>query len=151
MGARKKKPPRRAVMKGGRLLWEIIKLNHLQYYLFVYLLAILVVSLILQLVEPGIASFGDAVWYCFALITTIGLGDITAVTLVGRLLSMVLGICSLFVVAITTAMVINFYQEKLRMRQNESVLLFLDKIEHLPELSREELEELSERIQKLKR
>ena len=33
-------------------------------------------------------------------------------------------------------------------RQDETVSTFLEKLEHLPELSKEELEELSERVKK---
>jgi len=61
--------------------------------------------------EPAIESFGDGLWYCFALVTTIGFGDITAVTVAGRILSVILGIYGIIVVALITSIIINFYNE----------------------------------------
>ncbi|MCR5816973.1 MAG: potassium channel family protein, partial [Ruminococcus sp.] len=52
-------------------------------------LVILIVSCSLMLSslngETDINSFGDGLWYCFAIVTTIGFGDITAHTYIGRI------------------------------------------------------------------
>ena len=68
-------------------------------------------SLLLTSIEPGMTSFFDALWYCFALVTTTGFGDITAVTTVGRLLSFILGAYGIIVVALVTSIIVNFYAE----------------------------------------
>ena len=47
----------------------------------------------------------------FALVTTIGFGDITAVTDLGRTMSVVLGIYGIIVVALITSIIVNFYGE----------------------------------------
>ncbi len=57
------------------------------------------------------SSYKDALWYCFALVTTIGFGDITAVTDLGRTMSVVLGIYGIIVVALITSIIVNFYGE----------------------------------------
>ena len=61
--------------------------------------------------EPMIESYPDALWYCFAIITTIGFGDITAVTPFGRILSVFLGIYGIIVVSLITSIIVNFYNE----------------------------------------
>ncbi len=61
--------------------------------------------------EPNISSFSDAVWYCFAIVTTIGFGDITAVTFKGRILSVILGLYGIVVVSLITSVIVNFYSE----------------------------------------
>ena len=61
--------------------------------------------------EPNISSFSDAVWYCFAIVTTIGFGDITAVTIKGRILSIILGLYGIVVVSLITSVIVNFYSE----------------------------------------
>ncbi len=43
--------------------------------------------------------------------TTIGFGDITATTGIGRLLSVILGIYGIIVVALITSVIVNFYNE----------------------------------------
>lgn len=132
-------------MRGWRILWKIIKMDHLDAFFWAYVGEILVVSVILVAVEPEIHDMGNALWYCFEVITTIGFGDMVAVTMIGRAVTIILGLTSLFAIAIMTSLIVDYTQERMRVRQNESVLLFLDKMERLPELSKEELTELSEK------
>ena len=61
-----------------------------------------------------IHSFGDALWYCFAIVTTIGFGDFTVTTLIRRVLSVILGIYGIVVVALITSIIVNFYGEMRR-------------------------------------
>ena len=86
------------------------------------LILIISFSLVLTSFEESIPTFGDALWYCFAIVTTIGFGDITASTGIGRVLSVVLGIYGIIVVALITSIIINFYSETkdVRMTDNES-------------------------------
>ena len=76
-------------------------------------LMILIVSFsfVLQIVEPGMENYFDAMWYCFAIVTTIGFGDIVATNSIGRVLSVILGIYGLVVVALITSIIVNFYSE----------------------------------------
>ena len=81
------------------------------YGLFVLILSF---SFIFYLEEPDILTFGDGLWYSFAIVTTIGFGDFAAVTLIGRILSVVLGAYGLVVVAVLTSIIINFYNETVK-------------------------------------
>ena len=77
--------------------------------LFGLLTMIVCFSIILTSIEPNIETFPDALWYCFAVVTTIGFGDVVAVTPAGRILSVMLGIYGLIVVAVITSIIVNFY------------------------------------------
>jgi len=138
-------------MRSSKLLIKIIKDNHMERFIITYLALILVCCAVVMAAEPGINNMADAIWYIFALITSTGFGDFIAVSLVGRTVSILLGIYSIFVIALMTALVIDLYQEKLRIRQNESIMLFLDKMERLPELSSEELADMSEKVKAFKK
>ena len=72
---------------------------------------IVVASLILIHVEPSMSNLPDALWYCFAVVTTIGFGDFTAVTPVGRIVTVFLGIYGIIVVAVLTSIIVNYYNE----------------------------------------
>ncbi len=103
-----------------------------------------------RLVEPDIHRYGDALWYCYAVISTAGFGDIVTVTLIGKICSVLLTIYTIFVVAIVTGVVVNFYTQLVEMQQKETLAMFMDKLERLPELSKEELEHISQKVRKFR-
>ena len=92
-------------------LKKIVRKTYAAEILFGIVLLIVAFSLVFPYVEEGIATFSDALWYCFAIVTTIGFGDFSAVTPVGRLLSVILGLYGIVVVALITSIIVNFYGE----------------------------------------
>ena len=68
-------------------------------------------SLLLSFYEPKMTTFGDAMWYCFAVVTTIGFGDFAATTIVGRVVTVILGMYGIVMVAVITSIIVNFYNE----------------------------------------
>jgi voltage-gated potassium channel len=57
---------------------------------------------------------------------------------------------SIFFLAVLTASVVSYCSELMLARRNESLALFMDRLEHLDELSPEELKELSSKVRTLK-
>ena len=94
-----------------KVLFKIIVKTYALEVLFGLLTMMIAFSLILMIYEPQMAAFPDALWYCFAVVTTIGFGDIQAVTHIGRAISVVLGLYGIIVVAIITSIIVNFYNE----------------------------------------
>ena len=92
-------------------LKKIIRKTYAAEILFGIVLLIVAFSLVLPHFEEGIPTFNDALWYCFAIVTTIGFGDFSAVTPIGRLLSVILGLYGIIVVALITSIIVNFYGE----------------------------------------
>ena len=93
------------------ILFKIVVKTFALEVLFGLLALMVASSLILMAVEPTITNFGDGLWYCFAVVTTIGFGDFHAETIVGRLISVVLGIYGIVAVAVITSIIVNFYNE----------------------------------------
>ena len=92
-------------------LKKIVRKTSAAEILFGIVLLIVAFSLVFPHLEEGIATFNDALWYCFAIVTTIGFGDFSAVTPIGRLLSVILGLYGIIVVALITSIIVNFYGE----------------------------------------
>lgn len=101
------------------ILKKIIRKTYAAEILFGIVLLIVAFSLILPAFEESIPTFWDALWYCFAIVTTIGFGDITAVSVAGRILSVILGIYGIIVVSLITSIIVNFYGEMRREEGDE--------------------------------
>ncbi|MEQ2842771.1 potassium channel family protein [Dorea longicatena] len=135
-------------MKKLRMLWGILRHTHADRILLGFVLFLLADAAIIQIVEPDINRYGDALWYCYAVISTAGFGDIVAVTFIGKACSVFLTIYTLFVVAIVTGVVVNFYTQLVELQRKETLAAFMDKLERLPELSKDELETISRNIKR---
>ena len=94
-----------------KILFKIILNTFSLEILFGLLTMIVCFSLVFMRVEENINSFPEALWYCFAVVTTIGFGDLVAVTPIGRILTVILGLYGIVVVAVITSIVVNFYNE----------------------------------------
>lgn len=101
----------------GTLL-HILKESYAKEILSGLVFAMVVASFLLVFIEPDINSFGDGIWYCFALVTTIGFGDKVATTAPGRLISVLIGIYGIVVVALVTSVIVNIYTEKKEQDKN---------------------------------
>lgn len=66
-----------------------------------------------------------------------------------RFLSILLSVYSIGMIAIITSTVVTYHQIKIKTQANETLILFMDKLERLPELNKEELEEISDKIKQL--
>ena len=94
-----------------RVLFKIIIRTFALEVLFGLIATMVASALVLMTVEDTLTNFGDSLWYCFAVVTTIGFGDIVATTLIGRLVSVVLGMYGIIAVAVITSIIVNFYNE----------------------------------------
>lgn len=138
-------------MKKTRLLKMVFKQTGALKLLISYIIVFSAVSVGVWIVEPHIDSLFDSVWYCFSVATTIGFGDITAVTFLGRAMSIFLSICSVLIIAVVPGIITSYYIESTKLKANESSAKFIDDLEHLPELSKEELTQLSEKVKNFHR
>ena len=92
-------------------LARIVRKTYAAEIILGLLLLIFAFSYVLEACEDSIQTFEDGLWYCFAIVTTIGFGDITATGLLGRILSVILGVYGIIVVALITSIIVNFYGE----------------------------------------
>lgn len=92
-----------------KVFLDILLKTHTFDVLICLLAMIIAFSFLFPMFEDSITNYWDAMWYCFAVITTIGFGDFAAETAVGRILTVVLGIYGIVIVAILTSVIVNYY------------------------------------------
>ena len=137
-------------MRRLKVLAGILKRTRADKILVGFIVFLFAVAAVIELAEPDINRYGDALWYCYAVISTAGFGDVVAVTFIGKICSVLLTVYAIFVTAIVTGVVVNFYTQMVEMQRKETIALFMDQLERLPELSREELESISQKVRKLR-
>ena len=79
-------------------------------------------ALIFVYFEENVVTFADGLWYSFAVVTTIGFGDYYAVTPIGRIVTVVLGIYGIIVVAVITSIIVNFYNESTGKKDTKALI-----------------------------
>lgn len=93
-----------------KIFADILVKTHTIDVIICLLAMIITFSFLFPMFEgENISNYWDAMWYCFAVITTIGFGDFAATSLVGRVLTVVLGIYGIVVVAILTSVIVSYY------------------------------------------
>ena len=131
-----------------RAVWPVIRAAGLVPWTMMFVILFLAVTLIVDVSEPGMDGLGNTAWLMFQVVTTIGLGDFTPVSIVGRVATVILSTYSVLFLALVTGAVVSYCQERLKAHQNESAAHFIDQLEHLPELSHEELVDLSDKVKR---
>ncbi len=145
------RPKRYSRIRHWRMMRMIIRGTYADKILYQFLIGYFISAFVICMIEPNINTYIDSLWYLFAAATTVGFGDFAAVTLIGRLITIYVAISGMLLVAVVPAVLINYYQETIQTRQRETVTAFLDQLENLPELSKEELAEISEQVKNMRK
>lgn len=137
-------------MKRLRVLKNILVKTNTHKILITYLIFVLFCALLILFIEPKISTYGDALWYLYAVISTAGFGDIVVTTAIAKILSLLVTMYSTLVIAIVTGVVVNFYTEITELSKKETLTAFMDKLERLDTLSKDELKEISDGVKRFK-
>lgn len=128
------------------MLLSILKQTNGSKILISFVFALFITAGFIQYFEPGINTYGDSLWYCFTAVSSIGFGDFTAVTGIGRVLTVYISLHAILILAIIPGIVVSYYMEIIERRKNVTVSMFLEKLEHLSQLSKKELDEISRNV-----
>jgi len=131
------------------LLERVFNSRRLRTILGVLIICILSFGFVFYLVEPQIKTFGDGIWWALVTITTVGYGDITPFTTLGKFVAGALMFVGLGLIATVTAIVsAKFIANYVDHHTNDDVLEKLEEleaeIEKLKSLEEDELEKLEE-------
>ena len=120
------------------LLLRVFNNKRLRTVLSLILFFIILFGFIFFITEPDVKSFSDGLWWALVTITTVGYGDITPMTSIGRLVASALMFLGLGLIASLTAVIsVKFIQNFVDHHTNDDVL--------------EKLEEMQKDIDEIKR
>lgn len=129
-----------------RILWNILEHTGANRLLYSYFLFIFVDAFLIMVFEPTIKTYGAALWYCYAVISTAGFGDVIVTAPAAKILSVLLTVYSVILLAIVTGVIVSYYNQIIERRDKETLVAFLDRLENLEELSEEEMRTLSNQV-----
>ncbi len=136
------------MVKRLHLLFVVLRRSGVYRVLLGFLGVYLFCALVVLLAEPRIERYDDALWFLWAVSTTVGLGDITAVTFAGRMASVFCSLYAITTTALITGVIVDYFNEERQRQYDESLTLFLDKLERLPELDHDELVRISKKVKR---
>ncbi len=137
-------------MKRLKQVWRILKVLKADKIIIAFIIFVFMCAYLLKSIEPEMNTLRDSLWYCFAVISSCGFGDYSAQTGLGRLFSVMLWAFSILIVSFIPSVLVSYYLEFVKLKKEESVSLFLEKLENLPNLSKNELEVISDKIKKIR-
>jgi len=131
------------------LLETVFNSKRLRTILGALIFFVLVFGYVFYLTEPEVNTFGDGIWWALVTVTTVGYGDITPSTTLGRFVASALMFLGLGLIATVTAIVsAKFTQNFVDTHTNDDVLAKLEEleseIEKLKKLEEDELEKLGD-------
>lgn len=132
-----------------QLFHRILKRVRAYHIVGLFVAFVFLVFLVFLLVEPEINNYGDALWYSYVNLFTIGFGDIVPQTFIGRILPVVLTIYATLVIALITGSIAALYLALIKDDFIASKEEVIDKLTHLDKLPKAELKEISERIKRI--
>ena len=133
-------------MKKLKIFYKILKSIHVITFINIFLISCVLASILLTLIEPQLTSIGDSLWFTFASVTTIGYGDFTPVTPIGRIITVIITLYGILVVSIITASIVRFIGAKKKKKTQNTIDILIGELENLEELDKEQLKKLSEKI-----
>ena len=139
------------------LLETIFNSRRLRTILAALIFFIAIFGYLFYVSEPQVETFGDGIWWALVTITTVGYGDITPLTTLGRVVAGLLMLLGLGLIATITAIVsAKFIQNYVDGHTNDDVLEKLqeleteiEKIEELEDNVLGKLKELEEEVDEL--
>ena len=112
------------------LLETLFNSRRLRTILAALIFFIFIFGYLFYVSEPDVRNLGDGIWWALVTITTVGYGDITPVTTLGRVVASSLMLLGLGLIATITAIVsAKFIQNFVDHHTNDDVLEKLDEMQ----------------------
>lgn len=121
-------------------VYGVLQTNGLDKLLIVTMILLFLIPIPIILVEPAINTFPDALWWAIVTTTTVGYGDISPTTGLGRILAVVLMLIGIGIIGTFTSSITSYFSKENKMTHDKKVLRILQTIEELEEFDENDAE-----------
>ena len=120
----------------------ILKTNSLDKVLIFLVLVIFTSSIPIQYLEPSINTYTDAVWWAIVTATTVGYGDISPETIVGRLIAVFLMVFGIGLLGLVTSSVATYFLKNAEKEEDTTITYLKSQLDRIEELSEHEIDRM---------
>ena len=130
--------------------WKFIKTNNFDYILFATITIILLGAVGMMFAENK--SFTDSLWWSFVTTTTVGYGDISPESHIGRIIAAILMITGIGFVGMLTGTIATFFlgKKEIKSFRDETIDNIKNKLDNFEDLSSEDVNDICKILKKLK-
>lgn len=128
---------------GSRYLapvYQLLKTNGLDKLLIVVMVLLFIIPIPIVILEPSINTFADALWWAVVTTTTVGYGDISPETPIGRILAVVLMLVGIGIIGTLTSAITSFFSREEKNSHDKQFIEIIKSIEEIDYLSKEDIE-----------
>lgn len=140
------------LIKFKNRLDKFFKTNKFNYVVYLTILTILLGAISISLVEK--MSFSDALWWSFVTTTTVGYGDISPSTHIGRLIAVVLMLTGIGFLGMLTGTISSFFIQENKIEKltyKESIVEDIrNRLKDFERLDKDDLEDMFKVLKSLK-
>lgn len=129
------------ILKFRKHIDKFLKTNNFNYIIWITLSTLFLGTIGMHFVE-GI-SYGNALWWCFVTISTVGYGDISPVTTIGRIIAGMIMIVGIGFLAMLTGTIATYFLDKNNMSfKNETIEGIKTRLDNLDELNIDDINDI---------
>ena len=121
-------------------VYVLFKTNGLDKLLIFTLIMLFLIPIPVVYIEPDINTFGNGIWWAIVTTTTVGYGDYTPVTGLGRILAVVLMLLGIGIIGTFTSAVSTYFRNSRKLPHDQQVMEIIRKIEDMDSITADEAE-----------
>ncbi len=121
-------------------VYKLLKTNGLDKVLIIATILLFLIPIPIVLIEPSIETFADALWWAVVTTTTVGYGDLSPETPIGRILAVVLMVVGIGIIGTLTSSITSFFNKENAKGHEKQFLDILKTIEEIDSLSKDDIE-----------